>query len=66
MRFYEKEYPDVDEYVVVKVKTIAEMGAYVSLMVIIFFFLNFILKRNMIIKKAWYYFQNYQKREFVL
>lgn len=31
-RFYEKEYPDVDDVVIVKVKNIAEMGAYVSLL----------------------------------
>mmetsp|Transcript_15060 Transcript_15060/g.48028 ORF Transcript_15060/g.48028 Transcript_15060/m.48028 type:complete len:325 (-) Transcript_15060:24-998(-) len=31
-RFYEKEYPEVDEVVVVNVKHIAEMGAYVSLL----------------------------------
>lgn len=30
-RFYEKKYPDVDDLVMVKVKSIAEMGAYVSL-----------------------------------
>lgn len=31
-RMYEKKYPDVDELVVVNVKSIAEMGAYVSLL----------------------------------
>jgi len=31
-RMYEKKYPDVDELVMVNVKSIAEMGAYVSLL----------------------------------
>jgi len=31
-RMYERKYPDVDELVVVNVKSIAEMGAYVSLL----------------------------------
>jgi len=31
-RMYEKKYPDVDDLVVVNVKSIAEMGAYVSLL----------------------------------
>jgi len=31
-RMYEKKYPDADELVVVNVKSIAEMGAYVSLL----------------------------------
>jgi len=31
-RFYEREYPDVDECVMVQVKSIAEMGAYVTLL----------------------------------
>lgn len=31
-RFYENKYPEVDDYVVVKVKSIADMGAYVSLL----------------------------------
>jgi len=31
-RFYEKKYPDVDDLVMVNVKSIAEMGAYVSLL----------------------------------
>jgi len=31
-RMYEKKYPDVDELVLVNVKSIAEMGAYVSLL----------------------------------
>lgn len=29
---YEKKYPDVDDLVMVNVKSIAEMGAYVSLL----------------------------------
>lgn len=29
-RFYEKEFPDLEECVVVNVKSIAEMGAYVQ------------------------------------
>ncbi len=29
-RFYEKEFPDVEECVMVNVKSIAEMGAYVQ------------------------------------
>jgi len=32
MRFYENKYPEIDEYVVVKVQNIEEMGAYVSLL----------------------------------
>lgn len=31
-RFYEKEYPDLEEVVMVNVKDIAEMGAYVTLL----------------------------------
>merc|ERR1719261_1605335 len=31
-RFYEAEYPELDEIVVVQVKRIVEMGAYVSLL----------------------------------
>lgn len=31
-RMYEKKYPDVDDLVMVNVKSIAEMGAYVSLL----------------------------------
>jgi translation initiation factor 2 subunit 1 len=31
-RFYENEYPDIDQYVMVNVQSIAEMGAYVSLL----------------------------------
>lgn len=31
-RMYEQKYPEVDDLVVVKVKQIAEMGAYVSLL----------------------------------
>lgn len=31
-RFYEKQYPDIDEAVLVKVRSVAEMGAYVSLL----------------------------------
>jgi polyribonucleotide nucleotidyltransferase len=31
-RFYEKEFPDVEECVVVNVRSIAEMGAYVHLL----------------------------------
>jgi hypothetical protein len=31
-RFYEQQYPDVEDIVVVQVKSIAEMGAYVSLL----------------------------------
>lgn len=32
MRFYEKRFPDTDEIVMVQVKQIAEMGAYVKLL----------------------------------
>lgn len=32
MRYYEKEFPEVDQLVMVQVKQIAEMGAYVSLL----------------------------------
>ncbi len=31
MRYYEQRYPDVDELVMVQVRQIAEMGAYVKL-----------------------------------
>jgi translation initiation factor 2 subunit 1 len=31
-RFYEQMYPEVDECVVVEVKSVAEMGAYVTLL----------------------------------
>jgi translation initiation factor 2 alpha subunit (eIF-2alpha) len=31
-RMYESKYPDVDDVVMVQVKSIAEMGAYVSLL----------------------------------
>ena len=31
-RFYEQKFPEVDDVVVVQVKRIAEMGAYVSLL----------------------------------
>lgn len=31
-RMYEEKYPEVDEVVMVQVKSIAEMGAYVSLL----------------------------------
>ena len=31
-RFYEEKYPEVDQLVMVRVKSLAEMGAYVSLM----------------------------------
>ena len=31
-RFFENEYPEIDEYVMVNVQSIAEMGAYVSLL----------------------------------
>ena len=31
-RFYEKEFPDLEECVMVNVKHIAEMGAYVQLL----------------------------------
>jgi hypothetical protein len=31
MRFYEDKYPEVDDLVMVQVKQIAEMGAYVKL-----------------------------------
>lgn len=31
MRYYEEKYPDVDDLVMVKVWSIAEMGAYVKL-----------------------------------
>lgn len=31
-RYYEQQYPDVEDIVVVQVKSIAEMGAYVSLL----------------------------------
>lgn len=31
-RFYEKKFPDKDEVVMVNVRSIAEMGAYVSLL----------------------------------
>uniref|UniRef100_A0A7S1KMK2 S1 motif domain-containing protein n=2 Tax=Percolomonas cosmopolitus TaxID=63605 RepID=A0A7S1KMK2_9EUKA len=31
-RFYESEFPEVDSYVMVRVKSVAEMGAYVSLL----------------------------------
>jgi translation initiation factor 2 subunit 1 len=31
-RFYEKEYPDLEECVIVNVKMITEMGAYVQLL----------------------------------
>ena len=31
MRYYEQKYPDVDELVMVQVREIAEMGAYVKL-----------------------------------
>jgi len=32
MRYYEKKFPEIDEFVVVKVQSIEEMGAYVSLL----------------------------------
>jgi len=32
MRYYENKFPEIDEYVVVKVQNIEEMGAYVSLL----------------------------------
>lgn len=32
MRYYESKFPNVDEYVLVKIDTITEMGAYVSLL----------------------------------
>ena len=31
-RMYEQEFPDIDEPVMVKVRSVAEMGAYVSLL----------------------------------
>lgn len=31
MRYYEQRYPEVDELVMVQVRQIAEMGAYVKL-----------------------------------
>jgi len=31
MRYYEQQYPEVDELVMVQVRQIAEMGAYVKL-----------------------------------
>lgn len=31
MRYYENKFPDVDQLVMVQVKQIAEMGAYVKL-----------------------------------
>ena len=31
MRYYEEKYPDVDDLVMVQVRSIAEMGAYVKL-----------------------------------
>ena len=31
MRYYEQKYPEVDELVMVQVRQIAEMGAYVKL-----------------------------------
>ena len=31
-RFYEQKFPEVDDVVVVKVRSIAEMGAYVDLL----------------------------------
>jgi translation initiation factor 2 subunit 1 len=31
MRYYREQYPDVDELVMVQVRQIAEMGAYVKL-----------------------------------
>ena len=31
MRFYEKQFPDIDEVVMVQVQTIEDMGAYVKL-----------------------------------
>jgi hypothetical protein len=31
MRYYEEKYPEVDDLVMVQVKQIAEMGAYVKL-----------------------------------
>ena len=31
-RFYEQEYPEVDDVVMVKVSSIADMGAYVHLL----------------------------------
>ena len=32
MRYYESKYPEVDELVMVQVRQIAEMGAYVKLL----------------------------------
>lgn len=32
MRYYEQKFPKVDEYVIVKIDTLTEMGAYVSLL----------------------------------
>lgn len=35
MRYYEQRYPEVDELVMVQVRQIAEMGAYVKLVCLI-------------------------------
>lgn len=35
MRYYEQKYPEVDELVMVQVRQIAEMGAYVKLVSIL-------------------------------
>jgi len=37
MRYYEQKYPEVDELVMVQVRQIAEMGAYVKLVTLFSF-----------------------------
>ena len=37
MRYYQQKYPEVDELVMVQVRQIAEMGAYVKLVRLPFF-----------------------------
>ena len=41
MRYYEQRYPEVDELVMVQVRSIAEMGAYVRLVSLLRFFFCF-------------------------
>ena len=41
MRYYEQKYPEVDELVMVQVRQIAEMGAYVRLVSLLHFFCRF-------------------------
>jgi hypothetical protein len=45
MRYYEARYPEVDELVMVQVRQIAEMGAYVKLVRRVLLFQNSLLTR---------------------